>query len=548
MTERFKTIDYYDDNEKRMRKALAGASSSVDRVKLGTSPTTPWGGVARVAGTIERQIRAANDEKVAKERSKMRSALLRAYMAPKKVFDPTTFDASEVQASILDDEVVEETDEQMMRIPPAEAVALKSEEKSFDRENPYGMEAALKVQSQYAPPESGLFGPGAGAYAGMGDNPIDELSVMDYKKRLTGEERERSLAETIAAEDRKQVNTMALEAYKRENGGSDPTSNMRDFKELQRLQTKYPPDQDGNESPQVKTFRDFVSRTKLMDLGDRFQPYDVGRGQPAAIGTPPIVTIQNGQVIRVPGAPAASSSGAPAASSSGAPPASSSGAPSTNASGVTTTELPQSRKEREKEKGRVRQTRRAGTTVIQDLQRGLDIVQNDWSHLSSATAGVAKNIPLTDAKTLYGYIQSALSNVGLDTLQTMRENSPTGGALGQVPVQQQRRLEQVLGSLDIEQRPEIIEDNLKRIINIYKDIAYGTPDEINNLLEQNKISSEIAKGAIERYDLSFDEFGRARGGNASPVSDAAPSEEDILFTMETHKMTRKQVLQKLGLR
>ena len=373
-----------------------------------------------------------------------------------------------------------------------------------------------------------------------------------YNQRQAKEERERALAETIDAERRKQANTMALEAYKRENGGSDPTSNMRDFKELQRLQRKYPPDEKGNESPQVKTFRDFVSRTKIMNLGDRFQPYDVRLGQPAATGTPPKVTIQNGQVIRVPGTPG--DLVAPPASSSGtpgdlvAPPASSSGAPNTNASGVTTTELPQSRKERDKESGRLKQTRRAGATVIQDLQRGLDIIQNDWSSLSSATAGIAKKLPLTDAKTLDGYIQSALSNVGLDTLQTMRENSPTGGALGQVPVQQQKRLEQVLGSLDIEQRPEIIEDNLKRIINIYKDISYGTPDEIMNLLEQGKITSEIAEGAKDRYELSFDDFGRKRRGNARPALNAAPSEEDILFTMETHGMTREQVLQNLGIR
>jgi hypothetical protein len=208
MVKRFNPVDFYD-KKKNMPTVLRGApTTKVDRVKLDMSPTTALGGVARVAGTIAEQIRAANEKKVSEERRKMRSALLRAYMAPKKVFDPSTFDASEVQASILEDELPEELDEQIMRIPDAEAAALESEKELFGRENPSGMEAALRAQSQYVPAESGYFGPGAGAYAGMGDETIDELSLLEYNNRLAKEERER------VAEVKKQDRINEREDYK----------------------------------------------------------------------------------------------------------------------------------------------------------------------------------------------------------------------------------------------------------------------------------------------------------------------------------------------
>jgi len=211
--------------------------------------------------------------------------------------------------------------------------------------------------------------------------------------------------------------------------------------------------------------------------------------------------------------------------------------------GLSTVDLPQSKETSGKEEGRRLQKLRAGGTVIQDLQRGLDILENDWSAASAATSGVLKHIPLTDAKALDGFIQSALSNVGLDTLQTMHENSPTGGALGQVPIQQQKRLEQVLGSLDISQDPPIVVDNVKRIINIYLDTVYGTPEEIQALVEQGKITPEIAAQAVERYELSFDEFGKKVESLPPDVT-----EDDIQATMTANGMTREQVLQALSRR
>jgi hypothetical protein len=167
--------------------------------------------------------------------------------------------------------------------------------------------------------------------------------------------------------------------------------------------------------------------------------------------------------------------------------------------------------EERKALGRQTQTARAGGTVVQDLQRALNLVQTN-PNVTGRTAAVTLALPEvaraeTDVQAAEAFIQSALSNVGLDTLQQMRENSPTGGALGQVPIQQQQRLEQVLGSLDLTQRKEIVEDNLKRVINIYSDIINGTPEQIMERFNRGEISKNQADDLSFRLELSFDERG-----------------------------------------
>lgn len=200
-------------------------------------------------------------------------------------------------------------------------------------------------------------------------------------------------------------------------------------------------------------------------------------------------------------------------------------------------ELPPTQADAEKERQRQENRARAGSTVIQDLQRGLDIVQSNRLAVGAPSL-VTQHIPESDAQALSGFVESALSNVGLDTLQAMREASPTGGALGQVPIQQQKRLEQVLGSLDISQRPEVVEDNLKRVINIYMDIVYGAPEEVMETARRGEISQEDARRYAQRYQLSFDDLGRSSGssipadGGRAGASQTAADAEPVVTTQE----------------
>ena len=77
---------------------------------------------------------------------------------------------------------------------------------------------------------------------------------------------------------------------------------------------------------------------------------------------------------------------------------------------------------------------------------------------------------------LQATLVSIKANIGFDRLQQMREESPTGGALGQVAVQELEALQSTLGSLDPRQSPELIKETLENVRNNYNRIifeAYG---------------------------------------------------------------------------
>jgi len=190
--------------------------------------------------------------------------------------------------------------------------------------------------------------------------------------------------------------------------------------------------------------------------------------------------------------------------------------------------------EADQAKGRQEQLERAGGSVVQDLQRALNIVQKNPAATGRTAAAMLMAPSViraeTDVQAAKSFVESALSNIGLDTLQRMRENSPTGGALGQVPIQQQQRLEQVLGSLDLTQRKEVVEDNVKRVINIYMDIIHGTPQAINKRFEDGAITKDQKDTYSFRHHLSFDELGnplprgqRGRAQQYSPPAAPAPA-------------------------
>lgn len=158
--------------------------------------------------------------------------------------------------------------------------------------------------------------------------------------------------------------------------------------------------------------------------------------------------------------------------------------------------------------------KRAGTTVVQDLGRANELIPEliNLDGMAGANARAAKGaIKGSPEWRFMKHINSAKSNIGLDRLQQMRENSPTGGALGQVPFQQQKRLEQVYGEVDLGMEIPEIEDNIKRIQNIYTDIIYGAPEERALAVQEGRMTQEESEAVDSLYsDVSFDLMGRSK--------------------------------------
>lgn len=111
-----------------------------------------------------------------------------------------------------------------------------------------------------------------------------------------------------------------------------------------------------------------------------------------------------------------------------------------------------------------------GNTIarIDNVMSELDRAISGVGYTTTGLIGAAtKNLPGSPAKDLSGSLTTIKANIGFNELQAMREASPTGGALGQVAVQELEALQSVLASLEQEQSPERVAENLNKVKNHY---------------------------------------------------------------------------------
>jgi hypothetical protein len=126
--------------------------------------------------------------------------------------------------------------------------------------------------------------------------------------------------------------------------------------------------------------------------------------------------------------------------------------------------------------------------------------------VDALTAGFAgkpiSKISGTEANDVRATIDTIKANLGFAELQEMRNNSPTGGALGQVAVQEIAYLQSVMANLETSQSPEQLRKNLKSVKNQIIasknrtksafDREYGKYDKQENT--QNKNPSKYSEG------------------------------------------------------
>lgn len=103
--------------------------------------------------------------------------------------------------------------------------------------------------------------------------------------------------------------------------------------------------------------------------------------------------------------------------------------------------------------------------VRQDIDRAIQTAKSGTATTGMGGA-IARNIPGTSAYDLSQTLNTIKGNIGFDKLQNMRENSPTGGALGQVAVQELEMLQSVFGALSQSQSSDQFIANLERLKQI----------------------------------------------------------------------------------
>jgi hypothetical protein len=143
-------------------------------------------------------------------------------------------------------------------------------------------------------------------------------------------------------------------------------------------------------------------------------------------------------------------------------------------------------------------------TVIKTVGDAKDLLKKTWG------GGIARsrtsNVPGTDAFTLARRIDTIKANIGFDALAAMREASPTGGALGQVAVQEINFLQSTISNLDYRLPDKELEKSLNDVERHYKNIQ---------MVQQGVMPPEYRNGSINAAAPAED-FGTPPPGAVRP--------------------------------
>ena len=147
--------------------------------------------------------------------------------------------------------------------------------------------------------------------------------------------------------------------------------------------------------------------------------------------------------------------------------------PAPMSDGTVITPLPKSPAAQAKEDERNRLKTISADLVNDEVNRALGVLNEKGGSVSGIVGSMTKDIPMMPAHDFSQMLDTIKANIGFDKLQSMREASPTGGALGQVSEFENRLLQAVFGSLAQSQSPEQLRYNLMRLQNTYNDIIHG---------------------------------------------------------------------------
>jgi hypothetical protein len=143
------------------------------------------------------------------------------------------------------------------------------------------------------------------------------------------------------------------------------------------------------------------------------------------------------------------------------------------------------------------------SALVQQTQSVVNLIDEAIGNTTRRSAGFAgavlSGVPESKAFELSRQLEAIKANIGFDKLQQMREASPTGGALGQVAVQELNALQASLGSLDQRQSPEQIKTNLEKVKRHYQ-------NWLNTVQKANQ--SQEVETSVPAMTIQYDAQGR----------------------------------------
>ena len=148
---------------------------------------------------------------------------------------------------------------------------------------------------------------------------------------------------------------------------------------------------------------------------------------------------------------------------------------------------------------------RTATIVLEDIGRLKDLL-TEQTFLDPVTGPIASQVASGISASARANAESLVStiggNIGFDRLQLMRNESKTGGALGAINAQEMQLLQDVMGSLKLDQSEAQLRYNLERLESIYTAIIekasaypnaakYGFSNNKTSAVSQTPASSKV---------------------------------------------------------
>ena len=156
-------------------------------------------------------------------------------------------------------------------------------------------------------------------------------------------------------------------------------------------------------------------------------------------------------------------------------------------------------------------------SVMTEINQAIKDYENGEA-ASGLTGYVLSKISGTDTYDTAAIIRTIKANIGFDRLQQMRNESPTGGALGQVTERELGFLQATIAELSTSQTEEQILRNLKKVKKHYEKIIDGAQKR------QNEIGGDI--NTMMDYQLGFMDGGYRVYSKGQALQQQAGQQQD----------------------
>jgi hypothetical protein len=178
----------------------------------------------------------------------------------------------------------------------------------------------------------------------------------------------------------------------------------------------------------------------------------------------------------------------------------------------------------QKAQGAMEARKRIGEQGLGVVLENLGSVYDQINKVSDSAIGaaaqsqIAKLLPATEIGAIKDQIETVNNNISFDTVNQLRASSTTGSAGGNITEKEWPRFEGRLGKIYVGQNKDLFTKNVKSIAYTMYDAVNGTPEEVDKLLDENKITQQDYNNYLsERSSLRM-KFGSVNSTN--PIEEA----------------------------